>query len=116
MAVIVRYIVVRDGVELEQVFLDKKEAEAYDKMLDAAKGLAELIRQGDLPIDVDPKTIHNISIFLAKNAQAVTTILKTVKPMNLESKPIKKPKSPSEPEENSAKSQKPPAKSKSKAV
>ena len=33
MVVIIRYIVVRNGVELDQVFTIKKEAEAYDKML-----------------------------------------------------------------------------------
>ena len=36
MAVITKYVVVRDGVELDREFLVKKEADAYDKMLDAA--------------------------------------------------------------------------------
>ena len=70
------YIVVRDGVELEQEFLEKKEAEAHDKMLDAAQALADLIKQGELRIDAEPRTIDDISIFLAKKALAVTTILK----------------------------------------
>lgn len=84
MAVITKFVVVRDGVELEQVFLDKKEAEAYDKLLDAAQSLAELIKQGDLQIDIDPRTIDEIAICLAKNAPAVTKILKSVKPLNPE--------------------------------
>ena len=48
MAVITRYIVVRNGVELDKVFSEKKEAEAYDKMLDAADNLAaNLIKESD---------------------------------------------------------------------
>ena len=86
MAVITKYIVVRDGVELDLVFTDKKEAEAYDKMLDAAQELAVLIRQGDLQIDVDDRTIDEISVFLAKNASAVAMILKSVRPIKSASK------------------------------
>lgn len=81
MTVIAKYVVVRDGVELDEVFTDKKAAEAYDKMLDAAQGLAELIKQGPLNIEVDAKTVDEISIHLAKNAPEVTTILKAVKPI-----------------------------------
>ena len=80
MAVITKYIVVRDGVELDQVFADKKEAEAYDKMLDAAQDLSSLIKQGDLPIELDAETIGAVAIYLAKHAPAVTKILKSVKP------------------------------------
>ena len=81
MAVITRFIVVRDGVELDPVFTDKKEAEAYDKMLDAAQDLAGLLKQSDLQIDVDENTIHRISVYLAAHAQAVANILKSVKPV-----------------------------------
>lgn len=80
MAVIAKYVVVRNGVELEPAFTNKKEAEAYDSMLDAAEGLATLIEQGNLQIDVDPQTIEAISVHLAKNAPAVMQILKPVKP------------------------------------
>jgi len=81
MAVITRYIIVRNGVELDKVFEDKKEADAYDKMLDAADSLAAFIRQGDLQIDIDAQTIDAVSIYLAKNAPEVTRILKGLKPM-----------------------------------
>jgi uncharacterized protein len=80
-AVITKYIVVRDGVELDQVFADKKEAEAYDKMLDAAQELSALIRQSDLQIGVEDSTIDEISVYLAKNAPVVAKILKSVKPI-----------------------------------
>jgi uncharacterized protein len=105
MAVIAKYVVVRDGIELEQEFLDRKEAEAYDKMLDAAQSLSELIKQGDLKIDIDPQTIDEISICLARNAPAVTHILKSVKPLNPESKPSRKPKAQAEPTEDGQKPQ-----------
>jgi len=80
MAVITRFIVVRNGVELK-AFDVKKDAEAYDNMLDAAENLAAFIRQGNLPIDLDEKTIEEISVHLAKNAPEVLRILKGVKPV-----------------------------------
>jgi uncharacterized protein len=81
MAVITRFIVVRNGVELDKVFEDRKEAEAYDKMLDAADNLAAFIKAGDLQIGIDGNTIDALSVFLAKNAPEVTRILKGIKPL-----------------------------------
>ncbi|MBW2593775.1 MAG: YebG family protein [Deltaproteobacteria bacterium] len=76
-----RYIVVRNGVELEQMFTVKKEAEAYDKMLEAAENLSRFIKESKLDIDLDEKTIDTLSVFLAKNGPEVTKILKGVKPI-----------------------------------
>jgi uncharacterized protein len=81
MAVITKYVVVRNGVELDKEFLVKKDADAYDKMLDAAENLAAFIKQGDLSIDLDDETIDTLSIFLAKNGPDVTRILKGIKPV-----------------------------------
>ncbi len=78
MAVITRFVVVRNGKELDLVFSVKKEAEAYDKMLDAADNLANLIKNGQLQANLDGQTIDEISIFLAKNAPDVARILKGV--------------------------------------
>ncbi len=115
MAVITRFIVVRDGVELDQVFTDKKEAEAYDNMLDAAQNLAVLIKQGDLRIAIDNATIDDISIYLAKNAPAVAKILKSVKPFKPSSKEDQKGKTVrDEPAEDKKKAQEPKAKAKSR--
>ncbi len=83
MAVITKFFVVRDGVELDKVFSEKKDAEAYDKMLDAADQLAEFIKKGELGGKFDDETINEISVFLAKNGPEVTRILKTVKPLSL---------------------------------
>ena len=96
MAVITKYFIVRNGVELDKVFEDKKEAEAYDIMLDAAEKLAGLIRQGDLDIDLDDKVVDEISIFLAKNGPAVTKILKGVKPLKKTAPQSTKSKKPAE--------------------
>jgi hypothetical protein len=116
MSVIAKFIVVRNGVELEQTFTDRKEAEAYDLLLDASQEIAELIKQGDLQINVDPKTIDDIAIFLAKNAPAVTKILKAVRPIKPESDRIKKSKVKTAPEENKDGAPELRAKSKSKAA
>jgi dsDNA-binding SOS-regulon protein len=113
MAVITRFIVVRDGVELDQVFSDKKEAEAYDQMLDAAQHLAALIKQADIQVNIDPKTIDDISIYLAKNAAAVVKLLKSVKPLKPVSKDTDKAKATQdEPVEDKKKALAPKAKSK----
>ena len=116
MSVITKFVVVRNGVELEQTFTDKKEAEAYDLLLDASQEIAELIKQGDLQINVDPQTIDDIAIFLAQNAPAVTKILKAVKPIKPESDDAAKSKIKTEPEENKDKAPELRAKSKSKAA
>ena len=116
MAVITKYIVVRDGVELDRTFADKKEAEAYDKMLDAAQDLALLLKQGDLQTVVDDKTIYEISVYLAKNAPAVAQILRSVKPLKQASKAPEQDKSTEEkPEEEKRKSRDSKPKAKSKA-
>ena len=95
MAVITKYFVVRNGVEIDKVFEDKKKADAYDKMLDAAEKLAEFIKGSDIDADIDKKTIDKISIFLAKRGPEVIQILKGVKPV---SSPVPKVK-PEKPEE-----------------
>ena len=81
MAVITRFIVVRNGVELDKVFDVKKEADAYDKMLDAAENLAVFIKKSDLKIDLDAKTVEEIAVCLAKNAPEVINILRGIKPV-----------------------------------
>ena len=98
MAVITKFFVVRDGVELDKVFSAKKDAEAYDKMLDAADQLAKFIKKGELECTLDDASIDEISVFLAKNGPEVTRILKTVKPLSQSppNKEIAKPEDASE--------------------
>ncbi len=80
MAVITKYVVVRNGVELDKAFMVKKEAEAYDKMLDAAENLAAYIKAAGLEIELDGRTIDTLAVFLAQNGPEVTRILKGLKP------------------------------------
>ena len=114
MAVITRYIVVRNGVELDKVFDVKKEADAYDKMLDAAENLAAFIKKSDLPIDLDARTVEEISIYLAKNAPEVTNILKGIKPKTPAVAKIEKPADPAPVENKKATDKKPRSKRKEK--
>lgn len=92
MAVITKFFIVRDGVELDKVFTDKKEAEGYDKMLDAADNLAGIIKQAKLPEKLSADTIQQVAICLAKQAPEVTKILKGFKPVAAKPTTPEKPK------------------------
>ncbi|MGD8250953.1 MAG: YebG family protein [Desulfobacterales bacterium] len=55
----------------------KKEADAYDRLLDAALSLALLIET--MGGDMDETDLEELSIFLASNAAVVIGILRGVK-------------------------------------
>ena len=114
MAVITRFIVVRNGVELDKVFDVKKEADAYDKMLDAAENLAVFIKKIDLQIDIDAKTVEEISVYLAKNAPEVIGILRGIKPITPPAAKTEKPADPAPVEDKKTPAKKPKSKSKRK--
>ena len=84
MAVIVQYIVIRDGVQ-KMTFATKKEADAYDKMLDIADNLYDFIETANL--EMDDKLLEDLTFFLAKNKDQTMDILRGAKP-----KPGKTPK------------------------
>ena len=70
MAVITKYVVVRNGEELDKEFLVKKEAEAYDKMLDAAENLAAYIKDSGPEVGIDDDTIDcDLCLFGEKTAR-----------------------------------------------
>ena len=56
--------------------ITKKEADAYDRMIDAANGISELLEKSG--IDIDENDLEVLSIFIADNAPAVLHILKKV--------------------------------------
>lgn len=58
------------------VVISKIEADRYDKMLDAAVNLAELIEQGR--IEIDENALEELTIFLATNALTVKNILNKI--------------------------------------
>jgi dsDNA-binding SOS-regulon protein len=94
MAVIVKYIVVRNGEE-KMTFATKKEADAYDKMLDIADNLFEFLEKSK--IKLDENQLEDISLILAENKDELIPILRGVKskkkaakiPVPKESKPKK---------------------------
>jgi uncharacterized protein len=77
MAVIVKYIVVRNGEE-KMTFATKKEADAYDKMLDIADNLFEFLESSNLKLSEDQ--MEGISLLLAQERDTVMPILRGISP------------------------------------
>jgi len=77
MAVESRFVVIRQGVEVE-TFMDKKAADEYDKMLDMADNLTEMFEQA--PIELNDEMKEELSIFLAKHREDVLVALQAKKP------------------------------------
>jgi dsDNA-binding SOS-regulon protein len=73
MAVIVQYIVERNGTQ-KMTFTDKKEAEEYDKQLEISENLFALLQTAGVAISEDQ--MDEISFFLAKNKDEAVSILK----------------------------------------
>jgi hypothetical protein len=76
MAVESRFVVIRNGVEVE-TFMDKKAADEYDKMLDMADNLSALLTES--PIAIDEAQLEELSIFLAKQREQVLIALQAKK-------------------------------------
>ncbi len=85
MAVIVKYIVVRNGEE-KMTFATKKEADAYDKMLDIADNLFEFLESSKIKLSEDQ--LEDIALLLAENKDKLVSILRGLKPKK---KAVKKP-------------------------
>ncbi|MBE3651933.1 YebG family protein [Vibrio navarrensis] len=66
MAVIVKYVVERNGEE-KMTFTSKADADAYDKMLDMADELFELLGKSDLLEDEGKQ--EDLAMFLAQNKE-----------------------------------------------
>jgi dsDNA-binding SOS-regulon protein len=72
-AVIIKYIVERKGVE-KMTFTSKKEADAYDKMLDSADQLAEFLSQSS--VTLDDQQLEELGLYLASNKEMVQSLFK----------------------------------------
>ncbi len=101
MAVVVKYIVVRNGEE-KMTFATKKEADAYDKMLDIADNLFEFLDKSELKLPEDQ--MEKISLLLAENRDVVMPILRGVNPKK---QAPAKPKKPAEKSGDAAPASKP---------
>lgn len=73
MAVIIKYVVERDGVE-KMTFSSKKEADAYDKMLDIADQLQDWLQQS--PLQLDDEQTEALALHLAEQKDELLTLLK----------------------------------------
>ena len=57
--------------------IDKQEADAYDRMLDAAAELADLIEAGNIPVEED--RLEALTIYLASHAAELRRFLGKLK-------------------------------------
>jgi len=73
MAVEIKYVVVRGGVE-KMTFASKKEADAYDKLLDTADELMTLL--AGAPIALAPEQQESLAFYLAEQRDALQTLLR----------------------------------------
>lgn len=76
MAVEIKYVVVRKGEE-KMTFASKKEADAYDKMLDMAEVFCDWLSAAPLAMEEEQR--EALGMFLAENKDAVQHILRTSK-------------------------------------
>lgn len=76
MAVEVKYVVIWEGEE-KMSFTSKKDADAYDKMLDTADLLDTWLEQS--PVAMEDEQREALSLWLAEQKDVLSTILKTGK-------------------------------------
>lgn len=79
MAVIVQYIVVRNG-EQKMTFTSKKEADAYDKLLDISDQMYTFLQSSKL--EMSAGQLEELSFYLAKNREAAVGLLRGGKAKN----------------------------------
>ncbi|QNF13760.1 multidrug DMT transporter permease [Aeromonas jandaei] len=73
MAVEIKYVVVRGGVE-KMTFASKKEADAYDKLLDTADELMALL--AGAPVEMTPEQQESLAFYLAEQRDQLQNLLR----------------------------------------
>ena len=76
MAVEVKYVVIREGEE-KMSFASKKDADAYDKMLDLAEVLGNWLSQS--PVTLEDEQREVMAMWLAEQKDVLGTLLKAGK-------------------------------------
>ena len=76
MSVETKYVVVRGNKEI-MTFIEKKEADAYDKMLDISEELFTYMKP--ILTNVDEEKLEEICVFLAKEKDDLARLLKGTK-------------------------------------
>ena len=79
MAVIVKYIVVRNGEE-KMTFATKKEADAHDKMLDIADNVFDFLESAKTKLT--EAQLEEISLVMAQKREELMFILRGMNPKN----------------------------------
>lgn len=97
MPVIIKYVVERDGIE-KMTFTSKAEADAYDKLLDTADALYEVLDQSELVSDQVQR--EALSMYLAQQKDAVLAILSDKKKTSQNAKKAANKKTPSKLDDN----------------
>lgn len=73
MAVEIKYVVVRGGAE-KMTFASKKEADAYDKLLDTADELTALL--AGAPVPLTPEQQEGLAFYLAEQREQLQNLLR----------------------------------------
>lgn len=73
MAIIVQYVVVREGIE-KMTFTSKKEADSYDKLLDVAENLSPFLKNANL--ELNDAQLEKLAFYLATNKDQLASLLK----------------------------------------
>ncbi|MBL1377260.1 YebG family protein [Zobellella iuensis] len=74
MAVTIQYLVVRNGIE-KMTFTNKKDADAYDRLLELAEHLDELLASG--PVALGEQDREALALFLAQHQDQLSGPKKT---------------------------------------
>ncbi len=76
MAVVVKYVVVRENGVEKKTFTSKKEADAYDKLLDIADAVSEYL-EAAVEVELSTEQREGLGYALAMDRDAVIKLLKS---------------------------------------
>ncbi|PAJ71928.1 damage-inducible protein YebG [Pseudoalteromonas sp. NBT06-2] len=76
MAVVIKYVVEKNGVE-RMTFTSKKDADAYDKMLDIAESMEQVLEKIDVALS--EQQVETLALEIAKNKELFMQALKGTK-------------------------------------
>ena len=85
MAVIIKYVVERNGAE-KMTFTSKAEADAYDKMLDTADELTTFLSNSKLL--ADEQVTEALALYMAQQKDELLVALGAKKPVAKAEKPV----------------------------
>ncbi len=86
MAVEVKYVVIREGEE-KMSFASKKEADAYDKMLDLAEVLEGVLVNA--PVAFDDAQREQMALWLAEQKETLSAVFRSGKLPDSDAAPMK---------------------------